>query len=59
MTPYAAEITESIRLEVKVHGAAIIARELGISEGCIRELAPKESREHDEAVKPKLNVEGK
>jgi len=59
MTPYAAEITESIRLEVKVHGASIVAQGTGVSEGCIRELAPKESREHDEAVKSKLNVEGK
>jgi len=47
MNPYASEVTESIRQEVRVHGPAEVARRLNVSEGCVREIAPRQSWEHD------------
>jgi len=48
MNPYASEVTESIRQEVRAHGPAEVARRLNVSEECVREIAPKESWEHDQ-----------
>ena len=48
MDDYTAEITEPIRQEVKVHGAAEVAERTGISEAAIREIAPEEAKRWDE-----------
>jgi len=48
MDPYASEITVPIRQEVRAHGPAEVARRLNVSEECVREIAPKESWEHDQ-----------
>ena len=50
MDDYTAEITQDIRNEVKVHGAAEVAERTGISEAAIREVAPEESQAHDRAL---------
>jgi hypothetical protein len=47
MSPYASEVTEQIRQEVRVHGPRAVAEALNVSESCIREIAPRESWEHD------------
>ena len=47
MDDYTAEITEPIRQEVKVHGAAEVSERTGISEAAIREIAPEEARRWD------------
>jgi len=48
MDDYTAEITEPIRQEVEVHGAAEAAARTEISEAAIREIAPDEARRWDE-----------
>jgi hypothetical protein len=49
MDDYTAEITEPIRQEVLVHGAAKVAERTGISEAAIREIAPEEAKRWDKA----------
>lgn len=46
---YIQEIIGQVWEEVEVHGAREIAERLGVSEACVRELAPEQARAHDEA----------
>ena len=48
-TNYQKALIRDIQIEVLVKGPATVAEELEISEGAVRELAPEESRKHDEA----------
>ena len=49
MKTYTKQILKDLDQEVKVKGPKIVAEEIGVSEGCIRELAPEESKAHDQA----------
>jgi hypothetical protein len=59
MKAYTKEILRDLDQEVKVKGPRMVAEEIGVSEGCVRELAPEESRRHDEVSKSNLIAEGK
>jgi len=49
LTTHQKAILTDLEREVKVKGARVVAEELEISESAVRELAPEESRKHDEA----------
>ena len=48
-TRYQKALIRDIEAEVRVKGPATVAEELEVSEAAVRELAPEESRKHDEA----------
>ena len=48
-TSYQKALIRDIEAEVRVKGPATVAEELEIPEECVGQLAPEESRKHDEA----------
>jgi hypothetical protein len=57
LTSHQKDILSDIEQEVLVKGPATVAGEIGISEGAVRELVPKESKEHDEATQDKAYLD--